>query len=267
MRKIITKVFQDSESEAEAFRNAQNSIKFDYKVLIICIATAVLLTLIKYWNSYDNSVLFVGFFNRQWAQKLNYLFNYGQYAQLLRLSHWVFVLTICYLVIPIFIIKIIFKESLKNYGLSFQNALKDYKAYLLMVALMVPIVFAISYTSSFQAKYPFYKLNYHEPVDIKFVIWELEYFFQFFALEFFFRGFILHGLKHRFGYYAVFVMTIPYCMIHFTKPMPETIAAIFAGIILGTFSLKSKSIFLGFFIHCSVAITMDIFALWQKGLI
>ena len=62
-------------------------------------------------------------------------------------------------------------------------------------------------------------------------------------------------------------MTIPYCMIHFTKLMPETISAIIAGIILGTLSLKRKNILLGFFIHCSVAITMDISDLWLKGLL
>ena len=42
-------------------------------------------------------------------------------------------------------------------------------------------------------------------------------------LEFFFRGFILHGTKQRFGFYAIFVMIIPYCMIHFGKPIVETI--------------------------------------------
>jgi membrane protease YdiL (CAAX protease family) len=91
------------------------------------------------------------------------------------------------------------------------------------------------------------------------------YLFQFFCLEFFFRGFVVHGLKKRFGYYAVFMMTIPYCMIHFGKPMPETIAAIIAGVILGTLSLKSRTIWMGVIIHYSVAIAMDFSALWQKG--
>ena len=98
-------------------------------------------------------------------------------------------------------------------------------------------------------------------------IWEIVYFVQFFALEFFFRGFMLHGTKQQFGYYSVFVMTIPYCMIHYGKPLPETIAAIVAGIVLGTLSLKSRSIWLGVAIHYSVAITMDLCSLWQKGLL
>jgi hypothetical protein len=56
-------------------------------------------------------------------------------------------------------------------------------------------------------------------------------------------------------------------MVHFGKPFGETIAAIFAGLILGTLSLKSRSIVLGIIIHYSVAITMDIFALYREGLI
>jgi membrane protease YdiL (CAAX protease family) len=63
---------------------------------------------------------------------------------------------------------------------------------------------------------------------------------------------------------SIFVMMVPYCMIHFGKPMPETLGAILAGIVLGTLSLKSRSIFLGILIHYSVAIAMDLMALYRK---
>ena len=261
-------VFRESEQESDRFRNSEPSKQFDFKVLIISITVAFSLTIFRYCSSYKNSILFLkNFFDVQWVLKINDIFETGQFAQLFRLSHWFLILSICYIFIPIFTIKFFFKDSLKKYGLSFKNSLKDYKIYLLLIALIIPIVFAVSYTKSFQATYPFYKLKHNEPIDIKFLIWELEYLAHFFAVEFFFRGFIIHGLKHRFGYYSVFVLIIPYCMIHFSKPMPETIAAIIAGFILGTLSLKSRNIYLGFFIHCSVAITMDLCALWQKGLL
>jgi len=178
-KKIAVKVFQESEQDANTFRSSELSKEFDYKVLIICVTTALSLTVIEYWSSYNSSVFFVQHYvNVKCSLNLNNLFNKGQYAQLFRLTHWVFVLSICYLLIPIFIIKVIFKDSLKRYGLSFQNAFKDYKIYLFMIAFMIPIVFVISYTSSFQAKYPFYKLHNNEPINIKFIIWELEYFFH-----------------------------------------------------------------------------------------
>ncbi|MDQ3111056.1 MAG: CPBP family intramembrane metalloprotease, partial [Bacteroidota bacterium] len=74
------------------------------------------------------------------------------------------------------------------------------------------------------------------------------------------------GLRNRFGFYSIFIMTIPYCMIHFGKPMPETFGAIAAGFVLGTLAMKSRSIFMGVLIHYSVAITMDICSLWRKGM-
>ena len=130
--------------------------------------------------------------------------------------------------------------------------------------IMLPLIILVSYSESFQNKYPFYN-PHNESLYPNFIIWQCFYFLQFFALEFFFRGFMVHGFKKQFGYYSIFIMMIPYCMIHFQKPMPETIGAILAGIVLGSLSLKSKSIWLGVAIHYSVAITMDIAALWQKG--
>jgi membrane protease YdiL (CAAX protease family) len=76
---------------------------------------------------------------------------------------------------------------------------------------------------------------------------------------------MVHALKKRFGYYSIFIMMIPYCMIHFGKPLPETIGAVFAGIVLGSMSLKSNSIWLGVLLHFSVAISMDFFAVWNMN--
>jgi membrane protease YdiL (CAAX protease family) len=56
-------------------------------------------------------------------------------------------------------------------------------------------------------------------------------------------------------------MVVPYCMIHYGKPMPETLFAIVAGLVLGTLALRTKSIWLGVLIHISVALTMDILSL------
>jgi membrane protease YdiL (CAAX protease family) len=62
-------------------------------------------------------------------------------------------------------------------------------------------------------------------------------------------------------------MTVPYCMIHFGKPMAETLAAIVAGIILGLMSLKTRSIWFGACLHVAVAMSMDFLSLWHKGML
>ncbi|WP_292924003.1 CPBP family intramembrane glutamic endopeptidase [Nitrosomonas sp.] len=186
-------------------------------------------------------------------------------GQLYMLTYWAAVVIFFYLIVPVGIILFIFKEKLSDYGLSSKGALQDYPLYLCMLVFMIPLVIYFSGSASFLGRYPFYEVAQGENLFPKFFIWEIIYFIQFVALEFFFRGFILHGTKQRFGFYAIFVMVIPYCMIHFGKPMAETIAAIIAGTVLGFFSLKSKSIWLGVMIHCSVALTMDLSALFRKG--
>jgi membrane protease YdiL (CAAX protease family) len=65
------------------------------------------------------------------------------------------------------------------------------------------------------------------------------------------------------GSHAIFAMVVPYCMIHYGKPFPETMGAIVAGIVLGTLAMKTRSIWSGFLIHVSVAISMDVAALMQ----
>ena len=59
---------------------------------------------------------------------------------------------------------------------------------------------------------------------------------------------------------AIVVMMVPYCMIHYGKPMPETFGAIGAGLILGTVAMRTRSIWGGVLIHVGVAWTMDLFA-------
>lgn len=236
--------------------------------MLVCITVALSLTLIKYLG--DVSFMLAFLRGSSFTGFKNYfedLMTIHKDAALNRLLYWVGVMVIFYLIVPVLIIWFVFKQKLADYGLQLKGAFKDYKLYVLMLCVMIPLVLFFSRTESFQQRYPFYDVQKGEPLYPNFIVWEIFYFLQFFALEFFFRGFMLHGTKQRFGFYSVFVMTIPYCMIHFGKPLPETIAAIIAGIVLGTLSLKSRSIWLGVAIHYSVAITMDLCSMWQKGII
>lgn len=219
----------------------------DKKAVVICILTAFCLTMNKYLPDYVSPVRIRG------------------NEQLSELANWALVLCFFYFVVPALAVKVFFKEALSDYGLKFKGAFKEYRLYLLMLCIMVPLVTFFSGTASFQAKYPFYDLMPGEKLYPNFWIWEGMYFLQFFALEFFFRGFMVHGLKRRFGIYSILLMMIPYCMIHFGKPLPETLAAIAAGIILGLLSYKTRSILLGVAIHYSVGLMMDMAAVWQKS--
>jgi membrane protease YdiL (CAAX protease family) len=263
LRELVVQTFLQSETESlEATQ--RNSGKINRKVIFICCYVALGLTLIHYLME----VSFASGLLKDLSPTLSLRFESLMYvsprAQLWRLAWWAFLIISIYAFIPMLIIRFLFRESVSNYGLRSRGAFKDIRLYVGMLCVMIPLVFYFSTTKSFQARYPFYDLKQGEPYFPDFMIWELLYFLQFFALEFFFRGFVLHGLKNRFGFYSIFIMTIPYCMIHFGKPLPETIAAIIAGIVLGILSLKSRSVYLGVLIHYSVAITMDLCSLWHK---
>lgn len=211
--------------------------KIDFKVGMICISTALCLTFIHF-------------------------FHYPMPTQLARLCLWASQSFFFYFVVPALLIKLILKQNLADYGFKLTGGLKNWPLYLAMFVFMLPIIYICSRTPNFQTHYPFYRLSWNEGWYPNLLIWELFYLLQFVGLEFFFRGFMVHGLKEKMGIQAVFIMVIPYCMIHFGKPFPECLGSIIAGLILGYLSFKNNSVMLGIVIHYSVAISMDICALW-----
>ncbi len=78
---------------------------------------------------------------------------------------------------------------------------------------------------------------------------------------------MLHPLKRSLGSYSILAMMVPYCMIHYGKPYLEANAAIVAGVVLGTLSLRTGSIWCGALIHITVAVSMDLASLHQSGLL
>jgi membrane protease YdiL (CAAX protease family) len=262
IKKIFAGTFQNEEQELALHPPSQ---KFDYRILVILVWTALGLSIIHYWGDAN---FFAGVLEncglKKSATDLRTWTTTGN-TSLHHLGWWVGTMIFVYLVVPVLIVKIIFKENLSDYGFKWKGAFDSWGLYVVMLAVMIPLVLYFSSTKSFQNRYPFYTPGANEKLFPSFWIWEGMYFVQFISLEFFFRGFVTLGLRKRFGYYSIFIMMVPYCMIHFGKPMPETIGAIFAGLILGTLSMKSRSILLGILIHYSVAISMDLFALWRKG--
>jgi uncharacterized protein len=180
---------------------------------------------------------------------------------------WLIIYGFFYVVIPILFIKFYLKKPLSQFGLKRSGMFSNYKIYVLLLLIVLPFVFFASFSESFQDRYPMYTMDSASDLNKHFLLWEIAYVLQFFAVEFFFRGFILHGTKHSLGVQSIILSTVPYCMIHFQKPMPEAIAAIFAGFVLSILSLKNNSIWLGVCIHACIALAMDCFSLWQRGII
>ena len=241
-------------------------INIDKKVITVFISAAVLLTLSKHYDSASEiAVLVKSILGENIADKYeNFTFINSDYT-LQNLLYWGFSCTLIFLLLPALIVKIIFKENLSDYGFQAKGIGKHLWIYLLLILIMLPIVFIVSKSPAFLKQYPFYHITSKDQLK-SFLIWEMIYIVQFISIEFFFRGFLIHGVKHKFDYYSILFAMIPYCMIHFGKPMSETFGAIIAGCVLGFLSLNTKSILLGILVHVTIALTMDFCALWRSGL-
>ena len=211
---------------------------------------AVALTLIEY-------VFSPAFFRTRFpdlAAELN-----GLYPHL----WWAAGTILLYLPIPMLWIRFCFKQRLRDYGWTLAIARKHWWIYGAMLLIMAPVVVIAANQPSFLAVYPFFRGAASAPL-IAIVVWELAYLTQFLALEFFFRGVLAIGLGQSMGRLAVWVAALPYCMIHYHKPLPEALSAIVAGIILGELAQRTRSIAGGVLAHSSVAFTMDMLALGRR---
>lgn len=243
----------DVEAAAERFRTSAAGRRPDWKTVWVLVVGAVALTGQNFWQQYVPVV--------EWGQQL------GLTWELSWLLGFALGCVFWYCV-PAVLVIVCFGEKVTDYGVKLAGWSVGWKIYLVFVAVMLPLVLFFSAVPEFQRIYPFYR-GWRPEADGwgRLLLWEVAYALQFVALEFFFRGFLVHGLKHRFGVYSVLVMTVPYCMIHFGKALPECVASIVAGVALGLMSLKTRSVWLGAALHISVAWGMDTCSLWRKGLL
>ena len=220
------------------------------RAALLLVYAAVALTLIEY-------VFNPTFFRARFPSLANEL--NGLYPHL----WWALGTIALYLPIPMLWIRFVFKQRLRDYGWTLAIARQHWWIYGAILLIMAPVVVIAAHQPSFLAVYPFFRGAATAPLGAV-IAWELAYLTQFLALEFFFRGVLAIGLGQSMGRLAVWVAALPYCMIHYHKPLPEALSAILAGIILGELAQRTRSIAGGVLAHSSVAFTMDMLALARR---
>jgi membrane protease YdiL (CAAX protease family) len=266
-RRFLVEPMRQAEAEARAWRGTGDEVPFDWHTPVVFVTAAISLVLIEYLAKGGHHRLAVyldAVGLHALAASLLAAMDDSATREFNRLAFFAIGCMAGYVLLPLLVIKLVFRQRLAYYGLKLNGMFRDMWVYGAMLACVGPAVVAVSFTEPFLAKYPFYRLGPGEPLWPRFILWEVLYALQFVALEFFFRGFLVHGTRRRLGYYSIFAMMVPYCMIHFGKPLLETFAAIVAGIVLGIMSLKNRSIWMGALLHITVAWGMDVLALWQK---
>jgi hypothetical protein len=147
------------------------------------------------------------------------------------------------------------------YGLKTRGI--DWKPYLLMLLIMVPLIAAASTQADFLEVYPKMKLigGIYNIEGLGFwhkLLFELSYGSDFITIELFFRGFIVLGFVKWAGKDAILPMAFFYCTIHFGKPLGECISSFFGGIVLGVIVYHTRSILGGLIVHLGIAWLMEL---------
>jgi len=266
---VVASPLRAADEEARAYLASPASRAADRKVIAIFVAAALGLTANFYLSGGAGGQLLASTLSalglKEAAGRILAAIHDPAHGPFWQMVIWCAARFVGYLLVPAVVVWLVLGERLRDYGLRLQGMGRGLGLYLILLALVTPLVLWASTFPSFLATYPFYLVPAGEPLWPRQWCWQAIYLSQFFVLEFFFRGFLLHGTRHRFGSYAVLVQTIPYCMIHFGKPLPETLGAIVAGLVLGLMSLKTRSIWLGAALHVAVAVMMDGLTLWRHG--
>ena len=172
----------------------------------------------------------------------------------------------------LFVVKLIFDRNTEEgfYGLRVKNV--NIKPYLVLLLIMIPIIYSATFLPDFLDYYPTYKrtggaafaVHYNFSEEISKLIYESFYLVDFLNTELLFRGFLIIGLSKLMGKNVVLPMAATYAVLHFGKPMGETISSVFGGYILGVIALYSRNIWGGVFIHGGIAFFMEMFAFWRQ---
>lgn len=160
------------------------------------------------------------------------------------------------LIVPVILIVAVLKGKPADYG--FRAG--DYKFGLissgLFLFVMIPVIWIASGSESFARTYPQGGVTVRENLSVL-LYYEMFVGFYMLAWEFFWRGYMLFGLKNKFGYYAIFIQMIPFVILHRGKPEIEVFASIFAGLVLGIQALRANSFIYCFIVHWGVMIFID----------
>lgn len=187
----------------------------------------------------------------------------SRWLALIDLGWWISWRLIGFFVLPALAIRIWLRRPLRDFGLALHELRSAGPLYAGLFLLLLPALGFAAMRPEFSTYYPFYKRAGESWFDL--LAWELMYAAHFMALEFFFRGFWLEATRRALGVHAIAFMVVPYCMIHFTKPVLEVLAAIPAGIVLGVLAMRTRSIWGGAALHIAVAWTMDVLAIAQAS--
>lgn len=150
--------------------------------------------------------------------------------------------TILYLLIPLIIVLVIFRENPREYGFTFGNWKTGLALTGISILLIAPALWLVARGGAMT--------DYYKP-QLAGLPWNT--FIDLFGWEFFFRGFILFAYARKFGAEALWLQAVPFALAHIGKPEVEALSTIFGGFVFGWIAYRTRSFVYPFLIHWFVS--------------
>ncbi len=165
--------------------------------------------------------------------------------------------TVLYLIIPLLIIVLIFRDKPSKYGFSFGNWREGLLWTIGAIVVIAPLLYLSARTPAMIQYYTSSERSVGHVISISA--------FDLFSWEFLFRGFILFGLARVAGPNAVLLQAVPFALAHVGKPELETMSTIFGGAGFGFVAWRTRSFVYPWLIHCFVTIFVILVATAAAG--
>lgn len=223
--------------------------RFYYFVLI---SAPILLTIYRYFGEAQDFLShFPALGNSGQGEVCAYLLEYLSFSVLV-------------LAVPLLILLVYGKTGMLKSLLAFTGLRKNLLWSLLAILLIIiPSAYQASSMPSVLTEYPLPRtlLQNQQLLPVYFLGL---FFLYYLPWEFFFRGFLLFGLKDRYGTAAaILIQTISSSLVHIGKPAPEIIGSIPFGIIFGIIAIRTKNIWIVVLLHAALGIFTDLFIIYQ----
>lgn len=162
-------------------------------------------------------------------------------------------------IVPVLVIRLIFKKDLKKFGLRTPHDLKAASKYTAsVIILFIPVMLFLSHFNSFQEFYS----SSGTALTTKTAFFLLSSIIYFISEEFLFRGFLLYSVYEKLGENSVWITSLFFALFHFGKLPLEIIFSFVLGLILGHITLKTKSFLPAFVVHFILATCLNLLVIY-----
>jgi len=214
----------------------------------------------------------------------------GEITELYSYAIWGISSFFFYFVVPLILIKLLHRRRLTDFGVGFGDYKLGLKIFGLFLAVMLPLTILVGLLpdicnaigwaggakslGTFSTFYP--KVKWINPsligkADIstsavigRMLLVHLFLLIYFIGWEFIYRGYMLFGLYDRYGFAAILIANIPFVVLHYSKPLPEALGSVIAGIALCVLALKTRSFWPCAFLHWVIAASMEMVVVFRS---